>query len=282
MRLRALLFDLDGTLVQTREASWALFQQTNDLFKIGIKDREAFFELFQDNFFAALSRVCEDGDVANAAIEHFMELLKREYRPGFVPGMADVVHAISKHCVLCVLSTNSLEIIRKLTEAEGVSECFAHIFSGDVEPDKRVSIRMFMGNASYATPRNGVRWYDGSEGSRALLPDEVAVITDTVGDVLCARECGIRAIGVAWGMHDEASLLAAGAERVARWPQELVAWVAPGLDHGREAGAGHNGSGAKNTEVRMTKEFESAAEPPVANSKKKESRRKQNTRRTKE
>lgn len=286
MQLRALLFDLDGTLVQTREASWALFQQTNSKFNIGIDDREAFFALFKDNFFAALTKACANGDVAKAAIDHFMELLKREYRPAFVPGMVDVIHALAQHCVLCVLSTNSLEIIRTLTENEGVSECFAHIFSGDVEPDKRVSIRMFMGNASYATPRAGVRWYDGAEASRALQADEVAVVTDTVGDVLCARECGVRAIGVAWGMHDESKLLQAGAERVARWPQELLAWVTPNANHGLSNGQNsgrHDGTSlCEAARQTSSNEFELNARPTRSNSHKNVQRQKSKVRRAKE
>jgi phosphoglycolate phosphatase len=33
------------------------------------------------------------------------------------------------------------------------------------------------------------------------------------------------AVGVAWGMHTERQLTEAGAERVALWPQELLAWL---------------------------------------------------------
>jgi phosphoglycolate phosphatase len=50
-------------------------------------------------------------------------------------------------------------------------------------------------------------------------------VTDTVGDVIEAREAGVCAVGVAWGMHTERQLREAGAARVALWPQELVAWL---------------------------------------------------------
>ena len=32
----AILFDLDGTLVQTREASWKIFARTNAAFNLGV------------------------------------------------------------------------------------------------------------------------------------------------------------------------------------------------------------------------------------------------------
>ena len=43
MSLRTILFDLDGTLVQTREAAWQLFRQTNSEFDLSIDTREQFF-----------------------------------------------------------------------------------------------------------------------------------------------------------------------------------------------------------------------------------------------
>ncbi|EWS54789.1 MULTISPECIES: hypothetical protein [unclassified Methylibium] len=48
---RAILFYMDGTLVDTRAASWELFAETNREFALGIDTREAFFKIFEGNFF---------------------------------------------------------------------------------------------------------------------------------------------------------------------------------------------------------------------------------------
>ncbi len=53
------------------------------------------------------------------------------------------------------------------------------------------------------------------------LPADTVMIGDTVYDVEMARAAGCRAIGVAWGYHDPAELLAAGAEAVAATPAQL-------------------------------------------------------------
>jgi phosphoglycolate phosphatase len=47
------------------------------------------------------------------------------------------------------------------------------------------------------------------------------MIGDTVYDIEMGRAAGARAIGVAWGYHDPAELLAAGAEAVAETPGHL-------------------------------------------------------------
>jgi phosphoglycolate phosphatase len=52
-------------------------------------------------------------------------------------------------------------------------------------------------------------------------PAHTVVIGDTVYDIEMGRAAGARAIGVAWGYHDPAELLAAGAEAVAQTPEHL-------------------------------------------------------------
>ena len=60
MTVRTVVFDMDGTLVQTRAASWEVFQDTARQFELPVRSAEEFFALFQDNFFESLSRLCAD------------------------------------------------------------------------------------------------------------------------------------------------------------------------------------------------------------------------------
>lgn len=225
--LRALLFDLDGTLVQTRESSWLLFERTNAKFGLGIDTREQYFDLFKENVFEAMLGLCPDPAQARAALDHFLELLRREYRPPLVPGMLDVIRTLSPHCVLGIVSSNALTAIRRIVEEAGIGNCIAHVFAGDVVPDKRAAIRQFLADPSYATRRKYSDAYE-EEHPQAFGPGEVALVTDTVGDVRQARECGVRVLGVAWGLHTPAALRAAGAEFVAQWPQEIISWAGAG------------------------------------------------------
>ncbi|EWS54001.1 MULTISPECIES: HAD family hydrolase [unclassified Methylibium] len=223
---RAILFDLDGTLVDTRAASWQLFSETNLAFALGIDSREAFFRAFEGNFFESLAKLCPDPRRAAAVKAHFMELLRTRYHPALIPGMVDVVRALAPNSTLAVISTNSIEAIRRILVGADLANCFSHVFSGDVEPRKSVSIRRFLGDHRYAVHRTCSPAYHDGEGSNvSLQAQDVVLVTDTVGDVREAREAGIRAIGVTWGMHSERQLLDAGAERVALWPQELIAWL---------------------------------------------------------
>jgi phosphoglycolate phosphatase len=235
MAIRAVLFDMDGTLVQTREASWELFRETNERFTLGIDTRERFFELFEQNFFRSLAESCSDRDRLALAKEHFLTNLRTRYAPPLVPGMADVVRALADRFTLAVLSTNTIATIRRILTNAGLAHCFAHVFAGDVEPDKSASMRRFLADAGYRMGRRCSPAYDEAGISAFVAGDEIILITDTVGDIAEANAAGVRTFGVTWGMHAERELLAAGAERVALWPQELCAWLLPESDASSEA-----------------------------------------------
>ena len=52
-------------------------------------------------------------------------------------------------------------------------------------------------------------------------PADTVMIGDTVYDIEMGRAAGCRALGVAWGYHEPAELLAAGAEAIAATPAHL-------------------------------------------------------------
>lgn len=199
MLLRALLFDLDGTLVQTREASWKLFAKTNTAFGLGISTQQEFFQLLEDNMFHALRRRCRDERKADEAARHFLGLLESEYNPEFVPGMCDVVKAFAGNCSLAVISSNAVATIRRILTHENVANCFSHVFGGDVEQDKRASVRRFLSDRSYMVSRDCSPAYREGEQPSVPTGQQIVLVTDTVGDVKHARECGIRAVGVCMG-----------------------------------------------------------------------------------
>lgn len=57
------------------------------------------------------------------------------------------------------------------------------------------------------------------------VAENAVMIGDTAYDMLMARDIGVRAIGVAWGYHEPAELIAAGAEYVARDPAALSEYL---------------------------------------------------------
>ncbi|MBO4240814.1 HAD family hydrolase [Pseudonocardia alni] len=221
--VEAVLFDLDGTLVQTRIASWTVFSTINDRFGLGVDGPEQYFDLFRGNVYDSIAKLCRDEAHAAEVKNAFLTLLREEYDPPLVPGVADVVRRLAGHCTLAVMSSNAMQVMRRVLTGNDLAYCFAHVFGGDVTPDKRTAMRTFLADAANSYGRRCSADYD--EGGRLQTPDltSTVLVTDTAGDVRDAVEVGIRAVGVAWGMHSPDELLAAGAEFVALWPQEITA-----------------------------------------------------------
>ena len=194
----AVLFDLDGTLVDTRSASWPWFERTSRKFALGIDTREQFFALFEGNFFESLARHCGDEKRAAAAGRHFMELIREHYNPPFIDGIVEVVRTLAVSHTLAVISSNMHATIVRLLRAGGIDSNFATIYAGDTQPSKSAAIADFL---------NG-KWAPAAQ-ARHFECAQVVLVTDTAGDIGEARASGIAAIGVEWGMHNEQQLVAA-------------------------------------------------------------------------
>ena len=221
----AVMFDLDGTLVQTRRASWDVFRTVSDDFGLGLTGPQEYFALFNGNIFASLEALCRGRADSGEVKKAFLDRLRAEYNPAMVPGMVDVIRRLAGHCTLAVVSSNAIEVLRRVLVGNDVAYCFSHVFGGDMAPDKAVAIRSFLSDASSQYGRRCEVAYD--ETPAAARPDlaTTVLVTDTAGDVRDALDVGIRAVGVAWGMHAAAELSEAGAEFVAIWPQELPGYL---------------------------------------------------------
>lgn len=229
--LRALLFDLDGTLVQTRNSSWQVFQETNSKFGLGVGSASEFFQLFDENFFDALEALARERGVVEPAQvrEHFQCKLRSDYLPEVVPGIGQIVRRLASSYTLMIVSSNTMESVRRVLENNDLAACFAHVFSGEVAPSKVHAIGHVLEDPTYACGRQCLPYYNESATPHKHAVNEVMLITDTVGDVEDALEAGIRVCGVAWGMHSADRLKAAGAEFVCVWPEELLVYLRDGL-----------------------------------------------------
>ncbi len=220
--VRAVVFDLDGTLVQTRVASWEVFEPIGRRHGLGVDTPEQYFDLFRGNVFTSIRALCRDDDQARAATDDFLAALRSDYSPPLVPGMHAVVRRLAAECTLAVMSSNAMEVLRRVLVDNDIAYCFAHVFGGDVAPDKRAALRSLLADAGSGFGRRCSADYDEAGEAQRPDPATTVLVTDTAGDVRDAREVGVRVVGVAWGMHTAAELTEAGAEFVALWPQEVL------------------------------------------------------------
>jgi HAD superfamily hydrolase (TIGR01549 family) len=210
-RIRALVFDLDGTLVDTVYAhvfAWQRALAEADLVvdawlihrRIGMSGG-----LFTRAVAREVGRPLTDGEIEAIQRRHgelFREILPdRRPLPGAVEILRDLRDAGIPHGI--ATSGRRPEIDASL-ESLGVGPETVVVARGDVlrakpEPDLFLACARRLG----------------------IEPDDCFVVGDAVWDLLAARRARMFSVGLLSGGYGEAELLQAGAFRVYRDPEEL-------------------------------------------------------------
>lgn len=119
-----------------------------------------------------------------------------------IPGMRDVLQRLAERYTLHVVSSTPSAVIRAYLVSCGMLELFAGIYGMDVSLSKSVKVGMILAHEQTAL-RNGL------------------MITDTLGDVREARQAGVEAIGVTWGVHERERLEKGSPWGICEIPAEL-------------------------------------------------------------
>ena len=208
---RLVIFDCDGTLVDSGATihralgaafaahglecpSRAVAQKV-----IGLSLDEAMAMLVADADHAALSRTYKDafyamrgaGEVHEPLYDGIVELIERLHGDGWLLGVA---------------TGKSDRGLNHVLAAHELTHCFATLQTADRHPSK---------------PHPAMALAAMAEAGAA--PETSVFLGDTSWDIGCARNAGCGAIGAAWGYHDHAELIEAGADAVAAHPADVVA-----------------------------------------------------------
>ncbi len=196
MRLKALIFDLDGTLVDTAPD---LAAATNTILVAEGRRRVSLNEI-RNMVGQGARRMIERGFTATGAplepqrleplyerfIAYYVEHIADESR--LFPGVADLIARCRRSGVALAVCTNKLETLSvSLIAAMGLSEDFPVIIGPDTigigKPDPAPYVE--------ACWRLGVK------------PDETTMIGDSETDILTARAAGVPVIAVSFGYTDK-------------------------------------------------------------------------------
>ena len=226
--IRLLIFDLDGTLVDSQDMIVESQRRTflahgltppdrrTSLSVVGLSLREAFTVL-----------VGADGPVDSMAASYkslFGELRADASRAEpFFPGAVETVarYGADPGFMLGVATGKSHRGVRHLFERAGWSDLFATVQTADDHPSKPAPDMILAAMAE-----------------TGIGPDQAFMIGDTTFDMAMAKAAGVRAIGVDWGYHETAALAAAGADTIISDFAELDALLHDTVPSPRRAGRG--------------------------------------------
>lgn len=210
--LRAIIFDLDGTLGDTLPVCFAAFREVF---------RRRLGRTFTDAEITAMFGPNEEGiiglrvpDDPESAIEEFLAEYERAHDlcTAPFPGIEEALAALRRRGVMLGIITGkgprSAEIsIRRL----GIAECFDAVRAGSPEGDRKPeSIGKLLSE-----------W--------GVAAEDAAYVGDTATDMRSAREAGVSAVAAAWAKTaDSDALRAERPDALFESVQAFADWAADG------------------------------------------------------
>ena len=205
-----LMLDHDGVVVDSLEIfSSAFLEGCRRNGVTGISTQDDVLRLFDGNVYESLRASGADDEQVRRVVRRAADALRLALpalRP--VPLMPEVVRELAEARHLVIVTSNTADVVQAFLRRHGIHGV-AEIAGAEAGQSKVDKIAALV--ARFAD--QGRHWFVG----------------DTAGDMREARLGGATPVGVAWGWHDREQLEAAGAERIADTPADLLAIVAPEL-----------------------------------------------------
>ena len=204
------MLDYDGVVVDSVEIFTTSFVEACR--RVGLSQiatTDDVLALFEGNVYESLRAADADDAQISAVMSRSAGALRvamPALRP--FPLMPEVLADLAEARYLVIVSSNASDVVELFLKRHAIAGV-AEVAGAEAGRSKVAKVEALMarfpGQASY--------WFVG----------------DTAGDMREARLAGATPLGVAWGWHGREQLEAAGAERIAETPADLLAIVAPEL-----------------------------------------------------
>lgn len=183
------LFDMDGTLIDSAEMVTRRYAETFEFFGVEVPGKEELHTLVGPSAVMSMTKYLGP-ERADEGIAHYRVLAKRDGLSGLdpFPGIPEMIHSLHSHGIRLAVATSKPEIeAEKILAHVGLDHLFEAVSGAsdalgiNSKPDvmKRAIERLSPPSLSH-----------------------VAMVGDRVFDVEGAAECGVESIFVSWGGAD--------------------------------------------------------------------------------
>lgn len=211
--IQNILFDLDGTLIDSKEGILNSVIYALDKMGEPIPDEKTLFSFIGPPLSYSFATFCGlDAEKTEQAVENYRE----NYRPRGIyefsvyPGVETMLKKLKNSGRSLYLATSKPEVFaREILKKAGLDEYFTEI-TGSLIPSGRDTKEEVI---SYLMEKEG------------LTPEDTVMVGDRSYDIEGAHALGLIAIGVTYGYGTAKELNRAGAEAVVSGAKELTAVI---------------------------------------------------------
>ncbi|SIO29352.1 HAD-IA family hydrolase [Vannielia litorea] len=211
-RLRCIIFDVDGTLVDSQNDIVAAMTAGFAAVGRAAPERARVLSIVGLSLDLAIARLCPEAGAAELEAmvqgykDSFVEIRQRSNGAVFYPGMRALLDSLAEtpENLLCVATGKSRRGLDALFRSAGLEGRFISEQVSDHHPSK-----------PHPAMLEAVLRETGCEPAQAVM------IGDTSFDMEMARNAGIAGLGVSWGYHPVDALRGAGAAEIVESAEAL-------------------------------------------------------------
>lgn len=210
MNIKAVIWDLDGTLLNTLDDLAASVNAALSMNGMPLRSTEEVRAFVGNGIRNLMMRAVPDGE-ANPAFDKALEDFTRHYgahsrdRTRPYDGILEMLDKLSAAGVKHAIVSNKIDFAVKELSCAYFGERMCAAIGDDPSRARKPAP-----DSVFAAMRE-----------MGVTAQETVYVGDSDVDVLTARNAGVPCVAVLWGFRDEACLRAAGAGRLARTPDEL-------------------------------------------------------------
>ncbi len=213
MKVKGILFDLDGTLLDTLEDLADAANATLAHFGFPVHPRESYRYFVGEGLKTLTQRIIPGSSATDAELYKYMQKFGEIYSQNWnahsapYPGITEMINSLSASGLQLAVLSNKPHAFTKVCVEEFFPEGPFRFVMGQRE-----------GVAKKPDPAGALELAEKME----LSVDEILYIGDTATDMQTGNRAGMKTIGVEWGFRDRAELQKNKAWRIVSTPAEVL------------------------------------------------------------
>jgi phosphoglycolate phosphatase len=178
--MKLIIFDFDGVIIDSWEHSYKM-----NLREYTDTTPEEHRQLFNGNIYNVMATRVPNNPIDTEEKEKWFQ---EEYYPKklalpMFPGIEEVIKKLASKYILTINSSASESNTKEFLQKAGLLDLFQDVYGKETSPNKAEKFKLLLEKYQ-------------------CQPEDALLITDTVGDVLEARECGIKSLLVTYGYQN--------------------------------------------------------------------------------
>lgn len=216
MPLNAILFDLDGTLLDTltdlADAANRVLAEAG----LPTHPQDAYRRFIGDGSRLLITRALPGDRRDPSTVDVFLERFKADYAKNWhtatrpYPGIQDLLRELSRRDIPRAVVTNKPHRFAE--------DCLGHYFPDTV-------FQMVWGQKGDRPLKPDPASALAAADQLQRVPSQCLLLGDSGVDMQTARAAGMLPVGAAWGFRPEAELIAAGAAKILHHPLEVLSFL---------------------------------------------------------